>query len=78
MTQLTLPQVYNLRKDPYEKYDGAINFFMVMQKSWVLQPTLGLLRDHLASFKEFPPRQKGASLNVNEAIDKIMTSATRN
>lgn len=75
MTPLTLPKIYNLRKDPYEKYDGALGFLTVMQKSWVLQPTLGLLRDHLASFQEFPTRQKGASLNVNEAIDKIMNSS---
>ena len=68
----TMPQLFNLRKDPFEIYDDAIGFFQIMQKSWVVQPAIGILTKHLSTFEEFPPRQPAASLNINEAIDKAL------
>ena len=41
-----------------------------MRKSWLLQPIIAKLNEHVQSFVEFPPRQESASLNVNEAIEK--------
>lgn len=73
----TMPQLFNLRKDPYEKYDDITGFHLIMEKSWTFQPAIGILRDHLATFQEFPPRQEAASLNINEAVNKIMRSSTR-
>ncbi len=69
-----MPQVYNLRKDPFEHYDGHIGFMETMHKSWVLQPALAILRKHVATFEDFPPRQKAATLNVNEAIASMETA----
>lgn len=64
-------QLYNLRKDPYEKYDGKVNFHQAMHKSWVMQPMIGLMKEHFSTFKEFPVRQGAASLDLNKAIDKL-------
>jgi len=68
----SMPQLYNLRKDPYEKYDDITGFRQIMHKSWVMQPAIGLLMDHLKTFEEFPPRQPAASLNINKAIEKAL------
>ncbi|WP_297097616.1 arylsulfatase [uncultured Draconibacterium sp.] len=73
----TMPQLFNLRKDPYEKYDGVYGFELIMHKSWVFQPAIGYLNEHLSSFKDFPPRQESASLDINKAIDAILKSDTR-
>lgn len=75
MVQTSMPEVYNLRKDPYEKYDGAIGFMQTMHKSWVLQPALALVRKHLKTFEEFPPRQKAATLDVGKAIEAMEKAA---
>ncbi len=77
MVTHTMPQLFNLRKDPFEKYDDITGFHLIMKKSWVMQPAIGLLQKHLESFKEFPPRQASASLDVNKAIDAILQSDTR-
>ena len=66
----TTPKLYNLRKDPMEKYDGVIGFHQIMRKSWLMQPTIARLKEHLQTFARFPPRQEAASLNINEAIRK--------
>ena len=68
----TMPQLFNLRKDPFETYDDITGFHQIMNKSWVVQPAIGILTQHLKTFEEFPPRQPAASLNINEAIDKAL------
>ncbi len=64
-------QLFNLRKDPYEKYDGEIGFHQAMRKSWVMQPMIGKMKEHFATFKNFPVRQGSASLNLNAVVDKM-------
>ena len=73
----TMPKLFNLRKDPFEKYDNDAMFHMAMYKSWVMQPAIGLLTEHLMTFQDYPPRQPAASLNINEAIEKIMKAGNR-
>lgn len=70
----TMPKLFNLRKDPFEKYDGVTGFHQIMRKSWVIQPMIALLTEHLKTFEEFPPRQESASLNINEAIERATKS----
>ncbi len=67
----TMPQLFNLRKDPLEVYDGVTGFHQIMRKSWVMQPAIAILTEHVKTFEKFPPRQEAASLNVNEMIDKV-------
>lgn len=73
----TTPKLFNLRKDPFEKYDDIIGFHQFMHKSWVIQPAIGILIEHLKTFQEFPPRQPAASLNINEAIDKALKAGNQ-
>ncbi len=73
----TMPKLFNLRKDPMEHYDGITGFHQIMRKSWVMQPAIAILSEHVQTFQEFPPRQEAASLNINEAIDKAKTITNR-
>ena len=72
-----MPRLFNLRKDPFERYDDITGFHLIMEKSWVMQPAIGILNEHLSTFKEFPPRQAAASLDINKAIDAILQSGAR-
>ncbi|MFV0326872.1 MAG: hypothetical protein ACK5LF_21250, partial [Bacteroides xylanisolvens] len=78
MVQHTMPQLFNLRKDPFEKYDDVTGFHLMMEKSWVMQPAIGLLTEHLKTVVDFPPRQASASLDINKAIEKILSAGSRN
>jgi arylsulfatase len=71
----TMPQLFNLRKDPFEKYDDITGFHQIMEKSWVMQPAINILGEHMSTFVEFPPRQESASLDINKAIEKIQKSS---
>ena len=72
----TMPKLFNLRKDPMETYDGVTGFHQIMRKSWVMQPAIARLTEHVQTFVEFPPRQEAASLNINEAISKARNATT--
>ncbi|MBS3797969.1 arylsulfatase [Pseudoalteromonas sp. BDTF-M6] len=72
----TMPKLFNLRKDPMEHYDGVTGFHQIMKKSWVFQPAISLLTEHIKTFEKFPPRQEAASLNINEAISKAKSAST--
>ncbi|MFY8274728.1 arylsulfatase [Pseudoalteromonas sp. SSDWG2] len=71
----TMPQLFNLRKDPMEHYDGVTGFHQIMRKSWVMQPAIALLTEHVKTFQKYPPRQEAASLNINEAIKKAESAS---
>lgn len=72
-----MPRLFNLRKDPYEHCDDITGFHQIMTKSWVMQPIIAMLTEHVQTFAEFPPRQEGASLNINEAISKAKSMTNR-
>ncbi|RDV25145.1 arylsulfatase [Alteromonas aestuariivivens] len=74
----TMPKLFNLRKDPMETYDGVTGFHQIMRKSWVFQPAIAILMDHIKTFEKFPPRQEAASLNINEAIKKAQSAQAKN
>ena len=60
----------------FEHYDGETGVRQIMRKSWVMQPVIALLTEHVKTFEEFPPRQEAASLNINEAIDKAKKTSS--
>jgi hypothetical protein len=42
-------------------------------QAWGLTPLLGIIQEHLASFKDFPVRQVGLSANVGKTIEGIQS-----
>jgi arylsulfatase len=74
-TELEIPWFFNIRQDPFESYDQAPGprALISQEHSGIGNIVLTLVAEHLATFNEFPPRQKATSLN----IDKLMEQMTR-
>ena len=74
--KLRLPKVFNLRTDPYERADTDANGY----RNWwidhlfVMVPAQAHVAEHLASFVEFPPRQKPAKFNVEEVLNNMKSA----
>lgn len=62
------PPITNLLMDPFERQDGDVNRVWTEAKGWVYLPALDLLQKHLASFKEYPPRQVNMSGDLTKMI----------
>jgi arylsulfatase len=65
--------LFDLRADPYERADITSNTYY----DWFIsQPYLAFAANvetarFLATFKEFPPRQRAASFSIDQAVDKM-------
>jgi len=74
--KLRCPKLYNLRTDPYERADVTSNtyFDWYFSKGYMIMAAQSIVGRFLATFKEFPPRQKAASFNLDEVMRKMEQS----
>jgi len=77
MVPLRLPKIFNLRTDPYERADITSNTYYdwMIDRAYMLVPAQSLVGEFLATFKQFPPRQKAASFSVDQVMEKMAEGA---
>jgi arylsulfatase len=73
---LRLPKLFNLRTDPFERADITSNSYWdwVFTNAALVLAATDLVSQFLATFKEFPPRQKAASFTIDQAMEKMETA----
>ena len=63
---------FNLRADPFERGDESMLYDKwLADRGFVIVPAQAVVAQWLASFKEFPIRQKPASFNLDEVMQKM-------
>jgi arylsulfatase A-like enzyme len=72
-TLLRVPKLFNLRTDPYERADTTSNTYWdwLLDHAFPAVPTQAIVGEFLATFQEFPPRQKAASFTVDQVMEKL-------
>ncbi len=75
-TQLRVPKIFDLRADPYEQADITSNTYYdwLIDHVFLLVPAQQYVGEFLATFKEFPPRQKADSFNLDDVMKKLSES----
>ncbi len=75
-TKLRLPKIFNLRTDPYERADITSNTYYdwLFDHAFMLVPAQDYVGRFLATLKEYPPRQKAASFNLDEIMEQLKES----
>ena len=68
-----LPWLYNLRTDPYERATITSNTYwdLYFDHVYLLVPMQGYVSQFLATFKEYPPRQKAASFTIDQVLQSL-------
>ncbi|MGA9412011.1 MAG: arylsulfatase [Roseobacter sp.] len=76
-TELRLPLIFNLRRDPYERSYRTSNTYWdwMIDRAYFLVPAQAYVGQFLATFQEFPPRQKAASFSLEQVMDKLTSPA---
>jgi arylsulfatase len=76
-THLRVPLIFNLRRDPYERSYSTSNTYYdwMLDRAYFLVPAQAYVGQFLATFKEFPPRQKAASFSLDQVMEKLQTPA---
>jgi len=71
-TNLRAPNVYNLQADPFERGTESFEYPKWMaERAFLIVPAQALVGQWLQSFKEFPPRQKPASFNLDAVMQQL-------
>ncbi|MBZ6074712.1 arylsulfatase [Microvirga puerhi] len=71
-TNLRAPKLFNLRADPFERGDSSIEYEKwFFDRAFIVVPSQVVVAQWLDSFKEFPIRQKPASFNLDEVMQKL-------
>ncbi len=75
--QLRMPKIFNLRTDPFERAHHESMFYQKfhIDHAFMLAPAQFVAKKFMATFAEFPPRQKPGSFSIEQA-DAALESAT--
>ncbi len=68
-----VPYIYNLRTDPFERSTITSNTYYdwELDHAFMLMPAQSLVGQFLATFRDYPPRQKAASFTIQQILDKM-------
>jgi len=73
---LRSPLLFNLRRDPYERSQKTSNTYYdwLLDRVYLFLPAGDYVEKFLATFEEFPPRQKAGSFTLGDAKEKIYSN----
>jgi len=71
---LRLPKLFNLRRDPFERADREAMDYdrWATERLYMLYAAQAGTAKFLQSFKQFPPRQRPASFNVDKIVESML------
>ena len=75
---LRAPKLTNLRMDPFERAEeeNAMGYQRwYMERMFAIAPAGAYVGSWLQSFKEFPPRQKPGSFNLDRVMEAVMSNS---
>jgi arylsulfatase len=69
--------MFNLRRDPFERADQNSNTYYdwMLDHAFLLVPAQAFVAQQIQTFKDFPPRQKPASFNIDEVMEKLQSAS---
>jgi arylsulfatase len=75
---LRVPKLFNLRTDPFEHADITSNTYYdwIVDNDYIILAASALAQQFLATFEEFPPRQRAASFTIDQAVEKLEAALT--
>jgi arylsulfatase len=66
-----------LRQDPFERTPFESDFYRRFQadKLWTLVPAQAVAGQFIQSFREYPPRQRVGSMNLDQVMEALQAGA---
>ncbi|MCW2802173.1 MAG: sulfatase [Propionibacteriaceae bacterium] len=76
---LRVPKLFNLRTDPFERADITSNTYWdwLFDNDYLILAAQAIIVQFLATFREFPPRQRAASFGIDQAVEKLEAFLSR-
>ena len=73
LVTLRLPKLFCLRTDPFERADHEAEQYEIWRfdRAFLILPAVDYVSQHLATYEDFPPRQKPGSFNLDQVLEKL-------
>jgi hypothetical protein len=76
---LRVPHMFNLHSDPFERGDEGIYYGQFKaERLFIIVPAAALAAEWLMSFREFPPRMKPGSFNLDRVMEQVTSQPGKN
>ena len=77
--KLRFPKLFCLRTDPFERADHEAGDYgrWRFDHAFALVPAQSFVAKHLATYQEFPPRQKPGSFSLDQVLSKLQDSSNK-
>jgi arylsulfatase len=74
---LRVPKMFHLRRDPFERADENSNTYYdwLIDHAYLLYGAQALVAQQIQSFRDFPPRQKPASFNLDRVLEQLQDAS---
>ena len=78
-TNLRVPKMFSLRTDPYERADITSNTYYdwLFSHAYLVVPAQDAVGQFLATFRDYPQRQKAASFNLDDVMKSLTEGSTK-
>ena len=78
-TELRVPLIFNLRRDPYERAYFTSNTYYdwMIDRAFMLVPAQAYVASFLTTFSEFPPRQEAGSFSLDKVMKKMQETSSK-
>ena len=75
-TELRVPLLFNLRRDPFEKAQHNANLYedWFLSRPYVIVPIQGLAAQFLKSMQDYPPSQTPGSFNLSKIEEQLRSN----
>jgi arylsulfatase len=80
MIQLRLPLLFNIRSDPFERAEIESGDYTrwFIEHAFLLVPAQAIVGEMIASFQQFPPRQRPGTFSVEQAMERLRLPPSSN
>jgi arylsulfatase len=77
LVTLRFPKLLNLLRDPFERADHESIGYRTwrVERMYMLAPGAAYVGQFIATFRDFPPRQKPGSFNLDRVLESLETGA---
>ena len=80
MVTLRVPKLFDIRGDPFERADHEAEGYNLWRfnRAYLILPAVDYVAQHLATYKEFPPRQEAGSFNLTKVLETLQQNPVTN
>ena len=80
LVTLRVPKLFDMRGDPFERADHDVEGYNIWRfdRAYLILPAVNYVAQHLATYQEFPPRQKPGTFNLNRVLETLQSNPASN